>query len=211
MVMIVNTLVRGVLLLLIISKAFLTARSQCILLGLWWLLKINVLETSFCNLTILEETCIIKDTYKRSGTPKKIFDNQKIHYSTNTNQSVIHTLSIVDSSVEMAFAHVQERASSHARVTASVELRSSSSNSTCHLVSSNRSYKYKQKLNDSWIWVHRTRERKQLLYLRNHKVEGTKIFPFRWYIGPCIETHCPVSANHRAFCREKPSTKEVEH
>lgn len=157
MVMIVNTLVRGVLLLFIISKAFLTARSQYILLGLWWLLKINVLETSFCNLTILEETCIIKDTYKRSGTPKKkiekIFDNQKIHYSTNTNQSVIHTLSIVDSSVEMAFAHVQERASSHARVTASVELRSSSSNSTCHLVSSNRSYKYKQKLNDSWIWV----------------------------------------------------------
>lgn len=82
---------------------------------------------------------------------EKLFDNQKIHYSTNTNQSVIHTLSIVDSSVEMAFAHVQERASSHARVTASVELRSSSSNSTCHLVSSNRSYKYKQKLNDSWI------------------------------------------------------------
>lgn len=58
------TLVSSVSLMLIICKAWLTADFQYALRGMWLLLNMNVLGTSFLNFTTMEETCKIKNPYK---------------------------------------------------------------------------------------------------------------------------------------------------
>lgn len=115
------------------------------------------------------------------------------------------TFRIMSWSAVIAIPYVHKSALSHAIVIASIELPSSSSNSTCHSESSQWVvYTHFHPFDISYVATNNFMKGKEVVYLWNHEVKWTKSLPFRWYFTPCIKADSPISTNQRALLRKEP-------